>query len=93
MSKKIVTVNIYPPIPVRTFDWTAYYDGDEEAGPAGYGATEEAAVRDLLEQVEAYDYGDCTCEPGAARPAEWCPEHGRDPDHALEDLRERQREP
>ena len=44
---KIITSFLYPPIPVRSFDWLAYYDGREEAGEYGYGETEEAAIKDL----------------------------------------------
>ena len=36
-DRKIVTSHVYPPIPVRNFDWSAYYEGDEEAGQYGYG--------------------------------------------------------
>ena len=43
----MITKFIYPPIPIRSFDWTAYLDGDEESGPYGYGATEAAAILDL----------------------------------------------
>jgi hypothetical protein len=43
---KIVTENIFPPIPSRAFDWCAYYDGIEDA--AGYGPTEQAAIDDLV---------------------------------------------
>jgi hypothetical protein len=46
-SPKVVTENIYPPIPIRQFDWTAHYDDPE--GPCGYGATEAEAIADLLE--------------------------------------------
>lgn len=48
MSKKIITSNIYPPIPWRDFDWCAYFDGEEEYGHYGYGRTEQAAIDDLL---------------------------------------------
>jgi len=51
MSKKIVTEFIYPPIPIRNFDWVAYCDGDEE-GPQGHGATEEAAIAELKEMLD-----------------------------------------
>jgi DnaJ-class molecular chaperone len=37
---------VFPPIPDRTSDWQATYEGDEE-GPAGWGSTEELAVADL----------------------------------------------
>lgn len=44
------------PIPDRRFDWEAFtdnYDGAPDAGPQpyGYGATEEAAIADLKEQL------------------------------------------
>ena len=44
----------YPPIPVRDFDWSAIDDEtyDGEGCPIGHGATEEAAIADLLEQIE-----------------------------------------
>lgn len=46
---KIKTHFDYPPIPIRSMDWSACFDGEEEDGPYGRGATEEAAVFDLLE--------------------------------------------
>lgn len=50
---KIVTSFVYPPIPVRQFDWCAYRDGEEEAGGYGYGATEAEAIADLKLNEEA----------------------------------------
>ena len=47
--RKIVTSHVYPPIPVRTSDWCAHYDGEEEAGNYGWGATEEEAIADFIE--------------------------------------------
>jgi len=48
--RKIVTFNIYPPIPVRDFDWCAWFDDEgEEAGRYGYGQTEADAKQDLLD--------------------------------------------
>lgn len=50
---KIVTTHLYPPIPIRDFDWcatTSEYDG--EGCPIGFGRTEEAAIEDLREQLE-----------------------------------------
>lgn len=46
---KIVTDHIFPPIPIRTMDWCAFYDGEEEAGGYGYGATEAEAIADFIE--------------------------------------------
>jgi hypothetical protein len=44
---KIVTSHVYPPIPLRQFDWDAVYDGYEPGDPIGHGATEEEAIADL----------------------------------------------
>lgn len=52
----------YPPIPVRDCDWSAHfpdiYDGAPDSSARskmiGRGATEEAAIADLLEQAEEY---------------------------------------
>jgi len=38
------------PIPLRDWDYIAYRDGDEEEGLRGNGATQEAAIDDLLSQ-------------------------------------------
>lgn len=51
MSRKIVTRNIFPPIPDRRFDWCAYYDGDEERGSYGYGRTEQEAIADFQTNI------------------------------------------
>ena len=53
MAPKIITRNVYPPIPDRRYDWTAYRDGEEEH--AGWGATEAEAIADLerLDQERA----------------------------------------
>ena len=49
----IATHFIYTPIPMRQFDWCAYYDGtepdDDGNFQAGYGKTENAAIKDLLD--------------------------------------------
>jgi hypothetical protein len=51
-QSKIVTSYWAKPIPVRQFDWTATYDGDEpnDAGQmaVGHGATEAEAITDLI---------------------------------------------
>lgn len=44
---KIITNNVYPPIPDRRFDWCAYHDGDEESQHYGWGVTEAEAIADL----------------------------------------------
>ena len=49
MKSKIIITYVYPPIPIRSFDWQAYYDGYEE-GACGWGSTPKLALDDLLEQ-------------------------------------------
>lgn len=46
---KIITNYVYPPIPIRRFDWSAYRDGFDEGELIGWGATEADAIADLLE--------------------------------------------
>jgi len=43
----MITSFVYPPIPIRQFDWCAYLDDDVESGPYGWGATEAEAILDL----------------------------------------------
>lgn len=52
MMKKIVTNHVYPPIPVRTSDWCAHFDGEEEAGGYGWGRTEQEAIDDFVANLE-----------------------------------------
>jgi len=53
---KIVTEHMYPPIPMRNFDWCAYIeDSDEETRICGWGETEEAAIKDLQLLLEDLD--------------------------------------
>jgi hypothetical protein len=59
---KIRTDFVYPPIPLRDFDWCAVdddtYDGAPECRcPIGYGRTEEAAIADLIEQIAEREDG------------------------------------
>lgn len=51
MQDSAITVEfVYPPIPIRDFDYCASRrDGDEDS-PCGYGATPEEAIADLLER-------------------------------------------
>jgi len=52
---KLKTDYVFPPILDRSHDWMAYdedtYDGAEDSHPiVGWGATEEAAKSDFMEQ-------------------------------------------
>lgn len=56
---KLRTTFEYPPIPIRTMDWSAIdedtYDGAEDSrtrGHIGRGATEAEAIADLLDLLE-----------------------------------------
>lgn len=56
MSAIVIKTDHWPkPIPVRGFDWVAWYDGEEETGCNGYGATEDAAINDLLDTYPRED--------------------------------------
>ena len=50
MKREIETRHIYPPIPARQYDWEAIREGWDIGEPIGYGATEQEAINDLLEQ-------------------------------------------
>jgi len=57
---RIYTSSAYPPIPTNKFDWAAWDDNlGADCSPIGRGATEQAAINDLTEQI---------CERGEARP-------------------------
>lgn len=51
-EREIRTANVFPPIPIRQFDWCAWVDGEEEDGPRGWGETEADAIADLKEILE-----------------------------------------
>jgi hypothetical protein len=46
---KIITEFVYPPIPIRRYDWNAVREGYDEGDPVGWGATEQEAINELLE--------------------------------------------
>jgi hypothetical protein len=67
-GRTIETHCLCPPIPIRKFDWCAYYDGEEE-GLCGYGATEPEAIADLKQQDMDVNYTNphhSDASPGAA---------------------------
>ena len=49
---KIVTRHVYPPIPIRCYDWMAIREDYDEGHPQGWGATEAEAISDLTEQIQ-----------------------------------------
>ncbi len=75
MSPKIITSHVFPPIPVRSFDWEAFFEGDEELGLRGHGATEEEAIADLLDTADQLAEDENDGQPDEAQ--EW---HDFDPD-------------
>jgi hypothetical protein len=48
----VIAINGRPPIPDRRYDWSAVTDDYEPGHPVGHGETEEAAIADLVEQLE-----------------------------------------
>ena len=46
---KIITACVYPPIPIRQYDWNAVREDYDEGDPVGWGATEQEAINELLE--------------------------------------------
>ena len=51
-GRDVIIRFVYPPIPYRGCDYVAYFDGDEECGPRGWGATKMTAFDALLEALE-----------------------------------------
>lgn len=59
---KVRTTYEYPPIPIRSMDWSAVdddtydvdcdQDGFFSTSPIGHGPTEQAAIANLMEQLE-----------------------------------------
>ena len=52
MKRAISTTLTTPPIPFTDWDWQAVEEGYDEGDPVGYGATEAAAINDVLDQLE-----------------------------------------
>jgi len=50
MERKIITEHVFPPIPIRSFDWQAVRDGWDLGDPIGEGETEQEAINDLMEK-------------------------------------------
>jgi len=48
---KISLDYIFPPIPIRRFDWCAYLEDHQEGDPMGWGKTRYEAVIDLMENM------------------------------------------
>ena len=51
-GKVVITHFICPPIPCRSMDWCAYFDGEEELGGYGYGRTENEAIADFIDSLD-----------------------------------------
>lgn len=52
MDNQIITDYRPAPIPIRSFDWTATFDGYEPGDPIGYGTTEAQAIKSLKASAE-----------------------------------------
>ena len=53
LHDEVTTYHVNPPIPIRNWDWCAYFNEQEE-GLVGWGKTEYDAIYDLLERY--YDF-------------------------------------
>ncbi len=55
MSKRILTEYWPVPIPLRQFDWAAWYEDSDEEDPWGFGETEAEAIKDLETRFEEFE--------------------------------------
>jgi hypothetical protein len=55
IGRQIVTEHVYPPIPVRAYDWSAVTVDYEPGQPMGWGPTKRAAIAHLIEQQEEHE--------------------------------------
>jgi len=55
MKTEIITEFIYPPIPIRDYDWSAITNDYDEGDPIGYGRTEQEAIEDLKTLIKEQD--------------------------------------
>lgn len=53
---KIVVYYENPPIPDRSHDWQAYYEGQEEMGQYGEGSTPYMAILDLINNINPTEW-------------------------------------
>ena len=52
MKIQILITHVWPPIPIRDFDFCAYDDSrGEDSSPRGWGKSPEAALADLRQQL------------------------------------------
>jgi hypothetical protein len=51
----IITRFVYPPIPIRSFDWSAVEEDYDEGRPTGWGATEAEACRQIRTNQRVID--------------------------------------
>ena len=59
MSARVVIEHVNPPIPLREWDFCAHFDGEEESGMRGQGATAQAAIDDLKDNLDAWECCGC----------------------------------
>lgn len=54
-AREIEVNYVRPPIPIRTFDWSAKFDDYEKGDIMGWGVTRALAIKDLLRQEAELD--------------------------------------
>ena len=52
---KIITTYVKPPVPSRSWDYSAHFDGEEELGPVGWGRDISDALEDLQMSVDFWE--------------------------------------
>jgi hypothetical protein len=56
MPTKIITSFAFQPIAAQHFAWLAFLSNRSPGGPLGHGSSKQAAITDLLEQLELSTY-------------------------------------
>ena len=49
-NRLVIAEKVAPPIPIRDFDWCAYFQPNDIGDPQGYGASRQEAIDDLRKQ-------------------------------------------
>ena len=50
-GRRIVVDYVNPPIPIRAFDFCAFFEGNDIGDPQGYGTTAAEAIKDLRDKA------------------------------------------
>lgn len=59
MPARAIVEEVKPPVRTKAWDFRAHIDGDDEAGPHGWGATAVDALDDLKDNLDAWECCGC----------------------------------